>query len=306
MTWRALWCGGAAALALALAPAPARAFCRTVACPPGARCAADARGCPTGGPPLFWRTACVGYSFQGDLSAHYPRRALRDAVRRGLAAWVDVECPGGGRAGITFVERADVSCDRVEFNEGGPNANVILFQDDEFEYKSAFNTLARTVVTYDLATGEITGADLEINSAYNHFSLDAVDPARTDLQALIAHEAGHFLGLAHTQEENEDATMVPFIGPGDAGPRTLSPDDVAGLCAAYPPDAARERCDPEPWGGASSDCGAAPDGCAQGGGRAAGRGAGAFAALAVALAAARRRRPAAASGGAVGRHERPL
>ncbi len=284
---------GAAALALALvlSPAPALAFCRSTACPPGASCGTDASGCPTAAPPLFWRTACVGFSFQGDLSANYPRQPLREAVRQGFLAWVDVECPKGGRAGVTFVERPDVSCDRVEFNEEGPNANVVLFQDDEFDYSSFFNTLARTIVTFDVATGEIKGADLEINTAYNDFSFDGASPTRTDLAALIAHEAGHFLGLAHTQEANDDATMAPFIGPGDLGPRTLSPDDVAGLCAAYPPGK-RERCDPEPWGGAASACEAAPAGCAVGTRRAAGRPAGALVALAGALAGALARRRA--------------
>jgi Matrixin len=293
MTSQRAFFRGAFALALALAPAPARAFCRTIACPPGTTCRADAQGCPTGAPPLFWRTSCVGYSFQRDLSPAYPRQALLDAVRQGLFAWVDVECPGGGRAAITFVERAQVSCDRVEFNAEGPNANVILFQDDVFEFKSVFNTLARTVVTYDVETGEITGADLEINTAYNHFSIDEVDPIRTDLPALIAHEAGHFLGLAHTQEEHADATMMPFIGLGDLGPRTLSSDDIAALCTVYPPDGTRERCDPEAWGGSTSDCGSSPASCAHVEGRAAGPGAWALAAFATALAAARRRSAAA-------------
>ncbi len=153
--------------ALALGPAPARAFCRSTACPPGTSCGPDANGCPTAAPPLFWRTSCVGFTFQRDLSDRYPRPALREAVRQGLLAWVDVECPGGGRAGVTLIERADVSCDRVEFNEEGPNANVVLFQDDEFEYTGIFNTLARTVVTYDVETGEIKAADLEINTAYS-------------------------------------------------------------------------------------------------------------------------------------------
>jgi Matrixin len=288
------------ALALALGPSAAHAFCRSTACPPGAKCGAREDGCPTGAPPLFWRTSCVGLSFQRDLSARYPHAPLRDAVRRGLQAWVDVACPGGGRAAITFIERPDVSCDRVEFNETGPNANVVLFQDEDFEYDSPFNTLARTVVTFDVETGEIKGADLEINTAYNHFSLDGTDSTLPDLQSLVAHEAGHFLGLAHTQEANEDATMVPFIRAGDLGPRTLSPDDVAGLCAAYPPGGARERCDPEPWGGGASVCGPAPEGCTYFGGRPGGQPGVALAALVSALLTARCRRAARASNADLG------
>jgi MYXO-CTERM domain-containing protein len=43
---------------------------------------------------------------------------------------------------------------------------------------------------------------------------------------------------------------------GDVGPRTLSNDDVAAVCAAYPPDDPRDRpCEETPVGGFSDTCG---------------------------------------------------
>lgn len=64
-----------------------------------------------------------------------------------------------------------------------------------------------------------------------------------DLRAVLVHELGHVLGLAHNCEvgdaarpctdEHAAATMYPtYQGPGQG---VLAPDDVDGLCALYPP-----------------------------------------------------------------------
>ncbi|HEU4411108.1 MAG TPA: matrixin family metalloprotease [Polyangiaceae bacterium] len=310
------------AFAAALAPGPAGAFCRSVACPADAfkkrdrdgelvGCFDPGTGCPANYPRTFWRTSCVGFSFQRDFSNIYDRDLLRDAVRRSFQTWSEAPCPAGGFASVSFVELARASCARVEFNEEGPNANVVIFRDEGFEYDPATcnspdricNTLARTVTTYDLKTGELMGADIEINTSYNVFGF-AGEPDLFDLEAVVTHEVGHFLGLAHTQgDEHPDATMYAEIAAGQTAQRYLAQDDLEAVCAVYPPGPARERCDPEPWGGFASACGDAPSGCAAGppGGA---RGGAAW--LALGLAAAWAARPARARprGGGAGRGAR--
>lgn len=271
------------AVAAVSLPQTASAFCRSVACPADSAkkrdkngdligCFDEVSGCPANYPKTFWRTSCVGFSFQRDFSNIYDRDLLRETVRRSFQTWSEAPCPAGGFASVSFVELARASCARVEFNEEGPNANVVIFRDEGFEYDSAScgspdricNTLARTITTYDLKTGELMGADVEINTSYNVYGFQG-EPDLFDLEAVVTHEVGHFLGIAHTQgDEHPDATMFAEISVGQTAQRHLALDDLEALCAVYPPGRERDRCDPEPWGGFESACGDAPSGCSTG------------------------------------------
>src|SRR5262249_15492160 len=74
-----------------------------------------------------------------------------------------------------------------------------------------------------------------------------------DLLSVLTHEAGHFLGLAHSADA--DATMFSEYKMGSTGLRDLSPDDVKAICAAYPPDRqTRGECSYLPRHGYSPDC----------------------------------------------------
>ena len=68
---------------------------------------------------------------------------------------------------------------------------------------------------------------MEINS--HDFQLSTADPppaGKIALPAIARHEGGHFVGLAHSQETT--AAMYAFYS---ADMMTLTPDDVAGICA---------------------------------------------------------------------------
>src|SRR5262249_40502589 len=76
--------------------------------------------------------------------------------------------------------------------------------------------------------------------------------------SIVTHESGHFLGLAHSHDQT--ATMWPVYNEHTTNLRNISPDDVAGICAIYPPGSI-ETCDPTPRHGFSTECasaGAAP------------------------------------------------
>jgi hypothetical protein len=74
--------------------------------------------------------------------------------------------------------------------------------------------------------GQILDADILFNPAVA-FSTDG--SGSNDLQTVVTHEIGHFLGLDHSSVIK--ATMFPFAPPLE---RTLSYDDVAAMSSLYP------------------------------------------------------------------------
>lgn len=244
---------------------PAAAYCRTTTCDPvvDERGCAPVGGCPTLGEPLFWPDACVTYAVQRtgsplrDISAFQ----LDQAMRAAFSAWLGTDCPQDGTPSIGVISLGGASCDQVEFNPpelgraGAPNANLVMFRDDRWPYPDERFVIARTSITFDPNTGAIFDADIEINSFDNEFSTTDTD-ATTDLQAVLTHEVGHFLGLDHSTFAN--ATMQANYDLSNLGARTLSTDDVAGICSVYAPlDTPDSSCPANtgPHHGFSRECG---------------------------------------------------
>ncbi len=238
---------GAAVTAVA---APANAYCRSTTCV--GDCARDINGCKTQGNPLFWPGLCVSFSLNVDGSQHMSFEEFERIAEASVAAWSDINCGDGtdAYATISFVRKDDVDCHKAEYDQGGGNANVILFQDTKWAYTGIDNTLAKTTVTYDTDTGEILDADIEMNHAYNEFTTGD-DNIVYDLQSILTHEIGHFLGLDHTDDFS--ATMNPGYQEGTSELRSIEPDDEGGVCAAYPADR-NVTCRPEPNGGFTKVC----------------------------------------------------
>lgn len=220
-------------------------------------------GCPTRGEPLFWPDACVTYAVQRRGSALREVDAFEtdQVMRRAFTTWLGTECPTGGQPSLGVVPLGGASCDKVEFNPpdmgrgGAPNANLVIFRDDVWPYPDERFVIARTSLTFDVNTGAIFDADIEINSLQNDLSTDDV-AIENDLQAVLTHEVGHFLGLDHTTAEN--ATMRANYDLSTLAARTLSSDDRAGICAIYSPLVdAEPACpaDTRPRHGFSRECG---------------------------------------------------
>ena len=126
------------------------------------------------------------------------------------------------------------------------------FRDSSWPYDDGANAIGYTTLTVDLTTGEILGADTEINSANWTIVPDPPAPAgEYDLTTILTHERATF-GLAHSGE----ITAVMYAKYHAA--TTLQADDVSAICPIYHPDGthdsiegplASESCDPTPLAG---------------------------------------------------------
>ena len=235
---------------LALSARPAWAFCRTTTCAvksPPASCMRDPdTGCWATGIPLSWTEQCVSFAVNvaGSARLGLDYDAALAIVSEAFAHWPNATCSDGSPT-IAFASRPGLTCDRVEYNPSGPNANAILFRDDMWTHDSS--ALALTTVAFNVRTGKILNADMEINATTDELRV-------ADLPFVVTHESGHFAGLDHSPDPS---TVMYFKYSGiPIANVTLTDDDVAAICDAYPPGRPVPlTCDYEPAKGYATDCG---------------------------------------------------
>ncbi len=194
------------------------------------------------GEELWWKETRLTYYIDSGGCADMDDGSDFEAIRAAFGAWDAVTCAYGPfRMDIVF--GGPVEGKRIGFDPrpGAANENLLAFQDDPHEWTSKYGStaaIAMTSVTYDVHTGQIYDADIEYNDAYFRFTTINI-PVRVpddtqDLQNTTAHEVGHMLGLGHSDDPN--ATMYGQARPGETKKRTLSDDDLEGVCTVVPPD----------------------------------------------------------------------
>ncbi len=210
----------------------ALAYCRTTTCDPHKdTCATNGDGCVKDGVPVTWTKLPLVYRFSAHGSVKLDDDKVRAAVRAGVNRWSNVECPNG-RTSLRFQEHSDFMHDGTPFG--------IVFRDDAWDHTDSLETLAITNVSYGTVFGDIASADIEVNTAQHDFTFGDA-PGGTDFEAVVTHEIGHYIGLAHSTDPA--SIMVPaYCQAGAAGRctdkkqgRELAQDDVDAVCALYPP-----------------------------------------------------------------------
>jgi MYXO-CTERM domain-containing protein len=237
--------------------------------------------CVEKGAPLVWSNPCLSYAVDSRGSQWFknpdgtPNLAELEAlVDQSFFAWTEADC-GGSPPNLIFQPLEASTCKRAEFNTTG-NVNTVAFLDpwkdpcadaDEPGYDPF--AFAVTVVWHNTTTGEILDADMMINdrmaSRFNAGGPYADcpdttgcpegstgDPGPADLRSIITHEAGHFIGIGHSNVE--DATMFSSAERTSVAKRTLEQDDVDAVCAIYPPGDLNQSCNAAPLCGLQLDC----------------------------------------------------
>ncbi|WP_437955988.1 matrixin family metalloprotease [Sorangium sp. So ce119] len=269
MSTKGARCSGAAlALAVLASAHEASAYCRSNTCKIPELCLQD--DLPRGDcKPLRWTGDCIGFAIQEDASSEVSYQEIADVLDVAFGAWQQAPCPGGGTPGIRVQNLGPVACGAVELNARDgktrivdglvpANANVVVFRDLDWLAAAGHNSemLALTTVQFDKKTGELWGADMEINSDLYDFSVgdDSAAP-REDLLAVVTHEAGHFLGLDHSMLGPEATMHYRYDRSDPINFRTLHEDDINGICQIYPPrDLSTSTCNPIPPHGFSPEC----------------------------------------------------
>jgi|SRR5450631_205176 len=227
--------------------------------------------------PLKWSSSCETITvYLNGFTAMTPDEVAK-SIGAAASAWGpdSVTCPaatGDGGNGHPYFEilpqLATGGSAPAVVNDG---KNSIIFETTNWD--GPYGALAYTRVWKE-PSGHIVDADIAINAVpgigFEWANLDPGAPSGghlplVDLQTVMTHEFGHFLGLAHTcatsgtgADENDapmsgtdylgqpipscDDTGVPQfaavmwakIDDGSSAKRVLSTDDARGVCAIYP------------------------------------------------------------------------
>jgi hypothetical protein len=239
----------------ALVPASASAFCRTTT-----KTKLTDIQCTRDGLPLAWDRQCLSFTVEDPGPSGPPLDEARAAIDRAFASWSAVECDGT-RIGIDVRQTQQLAeCGVAQHDRRGPNMNAIVFVEDWSGEELPSDAFAITLVWNLVASGEIVDADMLINPTFARLAVcgDTCPraPLTVDLQNVVTHEAGHFLGLAHSDVAG--ATMSRRAPVGETEKRSLEADDIAGLCAIYghlpPAQCDADRGDYVPSRGFSTRC----------------------------------------------------
>jgi hypothetical protein len=213
---------------LALAPPIAHAYCLTTTAMP-----LPGNTCVTEGEPLKWPRQCISFSVMNRGEPEPPLERVRTIADVSFSTWTDVTCDGQP-VGLDIRQTVELAeCDEPEYNRHAPNANTIMFVFDWHDRGLPLDAFALTLVWHNPRTGTIYDADMQLNETLGRFSDcdESCPPGAVDLQNVITHEAGHFLGLGHS--EVDDSTMSARATLGETRKRDLTQDDFDGLCALY-------------------------------------------------------------------------
>jgi hypothetical protein len=234
------------ALVLAVAGA-ARAYVRTTTTKSGV--------------PVQWTIDCIVMQPDARGSQDVAPETVQATLQRSIDNWTSRtgSCPGLALSQHQPHGALDVADDGI---------NAVIFRDAMWPHDPSAIGLT-TVVYVDLpgqiGDGTLLDADIELNGVNYTFSTDPANATARpntmviDLESTMTHELGHVQGLAHTCWDHVTAappvdnsgnpipdcngplpasivttTMYPYYGQtGDISKRTLSADDVSGVCEVY-------------------------------------------------------------------------
>ncbi|HVT09528.1 MAG TPA: M43 family zinc metalloprotease [Polyangia bacterium] len=275
----------AACLLLCAAPAPGWAY---------------VRGVNDQQRPLFWDTSCELLTVYPNGWTGLDETTIATSVAAAAAAWGStVTCPASANAPAgppSFEVVVSLAPPGAQGVAALDYKNSVVFVQSDWEADSM--ALALTTRSVDSA-GRLIDRDIEINAARADVLWAALDPQAPisasngreiyDLQTVLTHELGHFIGLAHTcfgggsatdatsdmptepvddqgrpvplcddreATDNPDAyasVMWYTVTPSSAAKRSLTPDDVRAVCALYPPSSAAACSLNQPSDGCSCD-----------------------------------------------------
>jgi hypothetical protein len=169
---------------------------------------------------LKWNNPTITWQLNNAGSDDIPDGSHEAAIEHAFQTWQDVN---GSK--LVFNRGADTAS-----TNAGASSSLVLFDEDNSSgyFPGGSGIVAITPISFDVGSGNILDADILFNGRDYTFSTDNT-PGTFDVQDVITHEIGHFVGLDHAP--NVSASMWPYVATNQWLHRSLTQDDEAGAVA---------------------------------------------------------------------------
>ncbi len=192
-----------------------------------------------------WQDRCIAYVINRNnaLLSGVERRTL---LAESFGVWSEPNCTD-----LNFLDLGYTN-ETAGFDGNRSNKNVIWAVETAPEVAMVFTSERQVAITetfFSVESGEIFNADLSINAVGFRFE-DVTDEVTCrvdtdppfDLRSILIHEIGHFIGFDH--ESDMESTMFFSAEACETKKRSLTPDDVMGVCDVYPLGQPTNTCSP--------------------------------------------------------------
>jgi hypothetical protein len=187
---------------------------------------------------LYWPIRTLSWHMNKAGCPDVPLSEAVGAVRRAFFSWSSPSCTDiyFNYGGLESTEKTNLT---LGDGDKPDNKNLIIWREQQWPPSGVTDpsvtkdTPAVTTLIYNTDNGLIVDADVDLNGV-NFWWTVTDDPkaASSDIENIIAHEIGHILGLAHSDEA--EATMYSMTKSSELKKRTLEKDDTAAVCFIYP------------------------------------------------------------------------
>ena len=172
-----------------------------------------------------WNPASIPIPYRINLAsapASIGTAGAQSTVDNGFASWAAPACTRwrSMNAGTTALTRA----------RAGDRENSILWITSAWPAELGdVNTTIGVTTPVWTSGGYFIDADIQFNAVGFTWNMTGTRPG-VDTQSIATHEQGHFLGLNHSAS----SAAVMYASYSGGIKRTLTTDDVSGVCAIYP------------------------------------------------------------------------
>jgi hypothetical protein len=237
--------GALAFLGVVAWPERALSYCRARTCQDDAEadftCRRTSRRCISEGTSLHYDTACLTFAVarQGVEPFGLKPAEFEAIVSNAFRRWQEVDCGKRQTPGVFVMSAGLVDatepyyCDEASLNVG------VWFLTSNWSENLDPEAFGNTGAVFSEKTGRVLDADVLLNGA----KLLQAAPEGTLEEVLLSiatHEAGHVLGLDHSDDPN--AIMAAGYHEGELVGRKFAPDDVDGICEIWPPEGFPKTC----------------------------------------------------------------